>query len=74
LDGIKLIGPTFQGLYGKKGKLVDGTEYTADDAYITDSIVNPMGKVVEGYTPSMPAGLVTESEIPDLIEFLKTVK
>lgn len=74
LDGSPLVGPTFKGIYGRHEKMADGSEVVADDAYITESILAPMAKVVAGYPPAMPAGLLTEKEIPDLIEFLKTIK
>lgn len=74
LDGSKLVGPSFLGVYGRQQKMTDGTVVTADDAYIKTSILNPMAQVVEGYPPAMPGGLLTEEQIPDLIEYLKTIK
>ncbi len=74
LDGSQLVGPTFKGIYGKSGKLADGSSYTADDEYIRNSIKNPSGQVVEGFAPSMPVLPVTDSEISDLIEYMKTLK
>jgi len=74
LDGSARVGPTFKGVYGKQHKLTDGSTIVADDAYLKESMLNPMAKVVEGYPPAMPAGLVDEKQAEDLIEFLKTVK
>lgn len=76
LDGSKVVGPTFQGIYGKKGKLADGSEYTADDAYLKDSIWKPAAQVVEGYPPAMPAyeGQLSDEDLNNLIEFMKTLK
>lgn len=74
LDGSKLVGPTFKGIYGRKGKLADGTEYEANDAYITNSIKEPNSQVVEGFAPAMPQMPMSDEEIKDIIEFLKTVK
>ncbi len=74
LDGSPLVGPSLKGSYGRTVKLADGSEVVSDDAYLKESILAPMAKVVAGYPPAMPAGLLTEKEIPDLIEFLKTVK
>jgi cytochrome c oxidase subunit 2 len=75
IDGSKLVGPTFKGLYGKSGKFTDGGSYTADDAYIKDSILNPMEQVVEGYAPAMPPyqGTLSDDDIRDLIAFIKTL-
>ncbi len=76
LDGSKLVGPSWKGLYGRSGKLTDGSSYTADDAYIKESILNSTAKVVEGYPPAMPPyqGQLSDSDIVDLIEYIKTVK
>ena len=74
LDGSKLVGPSFKGLYGRKGKLADGTEYVADDAYIKNSILNPNAEVVQGYAPAMPVLGLTDDEISDVIAYMKTIK
>ncbi len=76
LDGSKLVGPTFKGVYGRSGKFVDGTAYTVTDEYLKDSIVRPSAHVVEGYAPAMPPyeGLLSNEDISDVTSFLKTVK
>jgi cytochrome c oxidase subunit 2 len=78
LDGSRVVGPSFKGLYGKEGKFTDGTSYKADDSYITESILKPNAHVVEGYpSPSpMPVyeGQLSDDQIKDIIEFIKTVK
>ncbi len=76
LDGSNLVGPTFKGSYGSKRELQDGSSVTVDDAYITESILQPMTKVAKGFAPAMPPyeGQLSESEVKDLIEFIKTVK
>jgi len=75
LDGSKLVGPSLKGIYGRKGKLVSGAEYEADDKYIKSSITDPASQVVEGYAPVMPpfAGR-TDEELNDLIEYMKSVQ
>lgn len=68
------LGPTWKGLYGRKGKFNDGTEYVADDAYITGAIKNPTQNIVEGYNPVMPQLGLTDDEISDVIAFIKAQK
>ncbi|RME80524.1 MAG: hypothetical protein D6785_10245, partial [Planctomycetota bacterium] len=56
LNGKKLVGPTFKGLYGKKEKVLSNgkeREITVDDAYIKKSIKEPKADIVKGYPPSM---------------------
>jgi len=76
LDGSKLVGPTYKGLYGKEGKWADGQTYTATDDYIKESILNPAAHVAEGFAPAMPPyqGILNDDDIKDVIEFIKTVK
>ena len=75
LDGSKLVGPSFKGVYGRSGKLTDGSSYTADDAYIKNSILNPASQVVEGFAPAMPPyqGQLSDADIDAIIAFMKTV-
>lgn len=76
LDGSKIVGPSFKGLYGRAGKFQTGESYTADDAYIKHSILAPASQIVEGYPPAMPSfeGQLSDEEISAIIEFIKTLK
>lgn len=73
-DGSRLVGPTWQGLYGHEVTLADGSMVTADEEYLRESIVNPSAKIVEGFPPSMvPYDYLSDSEINSLIEFIKSL-
>jgi len=67
-------GPSLEGLYGKTVELEGGAKVTADDDYIRESILSPQAKIVKGYQPIMPTfqGLVTEDQLPQLIEYVKS--
>ena len=67
--------PTLAGLYMSKVKLDDGREVIADDDYLRESIVEPAAKLVAGYGPIMPTfrGQLTEEQIFDLIEYIKSL-
>jgi cytochrome c oxidase subunit 2 len=69
-------GPVLTGLFGKTVQLSDGTTVAADEAYVRESILNPAAKIVAGYQPIMPTfqGLVTEEQLLQLIEYVKTLK
>jgi len=75
-DGSQLVGPTWKGLYGHEVEMEDGSKVVADDAYLRESIVDPMTKVVKGYPPSMPpfGAMLTEDQIKDIIEYIKSLK
>jgi cytochrome c oxidase subunit 2 len=75
VDGAKMTGPTWFGLFGSTVELADGTVVVADDAYLSESILEPKAKEVAGYSPSvMPPYALTETEISDIIAYLKTLK
>lgn len=68
-------GPALGGLSGKTVALAGGATAVADDGYLRESIVNPQGKLVDGYGPIMPTyqGLVTEEQLLQLIAYLKSL-
>jgi cytochrome c oxidase subunit 2 len=77
IDGSKLVGPSFKGIWGRKEKMADGSEIVVDAAYIKESIWKPQAKIVEGYGPVMPAmyeGKLSEENVNDIIEYLKTLQ
>jgi cytochrome c oxidase subunit II len=75
LDGAKMTGPTWFGLYGANVELADGTTVIADDAYLAESILNSKAKEVAGFAPTvMPPYALSETEITSIIAYLKTLK
>ncbi|MCI0451748.1 MAG: cytochrome c oxidase subunit II [Candidatus Latescibacteria bacterium] len=79
IDGTRLIGPTYKGLYGKTETVVTGgqeREIVVDDAYIRNSMLKPTDDIVKGYQPLMPSqeGLVNESEIKALTAYIKSLQ
>ncbi len=75
LDGAAGVGPTWKGLFGSNVELADGATVTADEAFLVESIKEPGATVVKGYPANaMPALGLKDTEIADLIEFIKTLK
>jgi cytochrome c oxidase subunit 2 len=68
-------GPVLQGLFGKTVQLQSGETMTVDEAYVRESILNPSAKVAAGFQPIMPTfqGLVTEEQLLELIEYVKSL-
>jgi mono/diheme cytochrome c family protein len=73
----RLVGPGWGHLYGEPVKLVDGSTVTADEAYLTESILQPGAKVVEGY----PAGtmptydkLLSADDVKAIVAYIQTLK
>jgi cytochrome c oxidase subunit 2 len=76
LDGTRIVGPSFKGVFGKTENLEGGSSVQVDENYIRESILTPTAKIVAGYQPAMPpyAGQLSEDEIKAIIEFIKSVK
>jgi cytochrome c oxidase subunit 2 len=76
VDGSRLIGPSWKGVFGKSEALSDGSTARVDENYIRESIVDPQSKLVMGYPPSMPTfkGQLKDHQITALIEYIKTLK
>jgi cytochrome c oxidase subunit II len=77
-DGSVMVGPTFKGLYGLKETVADANgkehEVAVDDAYLAQSIQDPMASVAKGYPPAMPSAPLTEAELKQVIELIKSLK
>ena len=76
MDGSRLVGPSWKGLYESNREFTDGSSVVGDDNYIRESIVNPKAKIVAGYADQMPtyAGQLSDEQINALIEYIKTLK
>jgi cytochrome c oxidase subunit 2 len=76
IDGQPHIGPSWANLYGSLVKLADGTTVTADDQYLTKSMMEPQVQIVAGYKPVMPTyqGALPEPEVAALVEFIKSIR
>ena len=75
LSGV--AAPVWLGLFGKTETLQDGSSVVVDEAYLIESILNPLAKIVHGFTPSMPqtfANTLSADQINDIIAFIKTLK
>jgi cytochrome c oxidase subunit 2 len=75
-DGSQLVGPTWKGLYLSEEELEDGSTVIVDEAYILESIHDPLAKITKGYPPSMPpfGEVLTDEQIADIIEFIKSLQ
>ncbi len=75
LDGGELVGPSWQGLLGKKREFTDGSSLVADEDYIYTSMLTPWNQIVSGYNNVMPSfAYLSDKELSGLIEYIKTIK
>ena len=76
IDESAGTGPGWGGLAGSEVTLVSGETVVADDAYLFNSIVDPVSQVVAGFEAVMPttyADSLSEAEINDLVEYIKSL-
>jgi cytochrome c oxidase subunit II len=75
-DGTRHIGPTWLDLYHRRERLTDGKTVEADEAYLTESMMDPALKVVEGFQPVMPSfqGKLAGPEVAALVEYIKSLQ
>jgi cytochrome c oxidase subunit II len=79
LDGSKLVGPSFKGLYGTSRIVTrDGKQVTvtADENYINNSIYNPDSEVVTGFPKGVMKSykdILKEDDAKIIIDYFKTL-
>lgn len=77
VDGSRIVGPTWKGLYGSDIPLGDGSTVKADDVYMHTAIVDPNAQVHAGYPPNVMVSYkdtLSEEQIADIIAFIKTIQ
>lgn len=73
LDGTRLVGPSFKGVWGR-AEATSGGDVTVDLAYLKESLLTPMAKIVKDYPPAMPPQVLNDLEIESIALFLQTLK
>ena len=76
IDGSKLTGPSFKGIFGNPQPLVDGTSVNVDENYIRESIVNPQAKIAKDFAPVMPTfqGSISQVDMNAIVAYIKSLK
>lgn len=76
-DASRRVGPGWGGLYGSSVPLADGTAITADEGYLTESILRPNTHVVDGYPGGiMPAyeNQLDEGEVAAIVAYIRSLE
>jgi cytochrome c oxidase subunit 2 len=76
VDGSPHIGPTWAGLYLATVPLEGGGEVVADEAYLTESMMDPEVKIHLGYQHVMPSylGRLDAGETAAIVELIKSLR
>lgn len=76
-DASRLVGPGWGGLFGSQVTLADGSTVTADEAYLSDSILDPNAQVVDGFPAGvMPAyqGVMSQDELDAVVAYIRSLE
>lgn len=76
VDGTPHLGPTWARAYGARVVLATGESIVADEAYLTESMMDPLAKIHRGFAPIMPSyqGLLTAGETGALVEYIRSLR
>ncbi len=80
LDGTKLIGPSFKGLWGRKEIVIEGgkeVEITVDQKYLRNSVDNPDAQILKGFNKGLMQSYkdkISDEDMKALVEYFKTLK
>jgi cytochrome c oxidase subunit 2 len=75
VDGTPHLGPTWLGVYNSEVEMSDGTRLRADEAYLTESMMDPERRIRAGFQPIMPSyrGLLEAGEVAALVEYIRSL-
>ncbi len=80
LDGSRIVGPSFAGLWNKEETVLVGKEekkVLVDEAYIKRSVYNPGEEVVKGYPDGVMISYknnIGDEDLQKIIEYFKSIK
>ena len=80
INGSKLVGPSFKGIWGEEQTVeTNGQErqVKVDEDYVKRSIYDPNADVVKGFNKGLMLsykGQLSDDDVANIIEYLKTVK
>lgn len=79
LDGSKLVGPSFKGLYGSSRTVSSGSGekvVVADDTFIRNSILAPNDEIAAGFPRGLMQSyksILSDQDIATITEYMKTI-
>lgn len=82
IDGARIVGPTFSGLFGKTETVVleNGSEkeITVDEEYITRSIRQPNAEITKGFSKGLMQDIygedkLSQEDLDNIIAYLKSL-
>lgn len=75
-DGTPFIGPTWARAFGSQRRTADGRTVLVDEAYLTESMMDPGAAIALGFQPVMPSyrGLLEPEDIAAILEYIRSLR
>jgi cytochrome c oxidase subunit 2 len=75
-DGTPFIGPTWAHAFGSLRHTTDGRTLLVDEAYLTESMMDPNAAIASGFQPVMPTyqGKLTPAETAAIVEYIRSLR
>ncbi len=76
VDGTPFIGPTWANAFGSERQTTDGRSLLVDEAYLTESMMDPRAVIAAGFAPVMPSyqGLLAPADVSALLEYIRSLR
>ncbi len=76
VNGEPHIGPTFLGMYGRLETMQTGQKILVDEAFITQSMMDPGAYILAGFPNVMPTyqGKLTGPQSAAIVEYIKSLR
>ncbi|CAN5620359.1 cytochrome c oxidase subunit II [soil metagenome] len=76
VDGTPFIGPTWARAFGRQRALATGNHVVVDEAYLTESMMDPNAKLAAGFAAVMPSyqGLLAPEDTAALLEYIRSLR
>ncbi|HEY6173514.1 MAG TPA: c-type cytochrome [Kofleriaceae bacterium] len=75
-DGSAYIGPSWANSFGRMRHTTDGRDVLIDEAYLTESMMDPRAVIAAGFAPVMPSyqGALTPAEASAIVEYIRSLR
>lgn len=76
VDGSPFIGPTWANAFGQSRRTEDGRDVLIDEAYLTQSMMDPRAVIAAGFAPVMPSyqGALSPAETAAILEYIRSLR
>jgi cytochrome c oxidase subunit 2 len=76
VDGSSFIGPTWAQAFGRRRPTANGRDVLVDEAYLTQSMMEPGAVIAAGFQNVMPSyqGVLSPAETSAILEYIRSLR